>query len=227
MSTIYSINFENETPDTWTLCVYQTLPDSPGLDSVSWKQTKVPTHGSSGVQWGIQYLACLADYKQTGGKGVYKASQKLPTSLGKAWDCVYMDDVQQLIASGTTTDGQLLLANKSQKLANLAIGMDGDIALVKSNVYSGNNAQFVVKPKYYVALYTNLTQGEVISGNQVHGPLEVVFAGGETEKNYVARIEGSNFIFEETNSNYKVVAPYAQVLERVEQLENRSKELTL
>lgn len=217
MATTYSINFENQTPETWTLCVYQTLPDSPGLDSVSWKQTRVPTQGVSGVQWQIQYLACLANYKQTGGKGVYKASQKLPTDLGKAWDCVYNDGVQQLIASGSTTSGQLLLANKSQKLANLAIGVDGDIALVKSNVYSGNNAQFVVKPKYYVALYTNLTQGEVISGNQIHGPLEVVFAGGDTEKDYVARIEGSNFIFEEVNSNFRIVAPYDQVKERVEQ----------
>jgi len=215
MATTYSINFLNETPETWTLCVYQTLPDSPGLDSVSWKQTRVPTQGESGVQWEIQYLACLANYKQTGGKGVYKASQKLQTDLGMAWDCIYQDDVQQLVAAGSTTQGQLLLSNKSEKMANLAIGMDGDIALVKSNVYSGNNAQFVVKPKYYVALYTNLTQGEVISGNQIHGPLEVVFAGGETEKDYVARIEGSNFIFEEVNSNNKLVAPYEQVQARV------------
>lgn len=215
MATTYSINFSNETPETWTLCVYQTLPDSPGLDSVSWKQTRVPTQGESGVQWQIQYLACLANYKQTGGKGVYKASQKLPTDLGMAWDCIYQDDVQQLVSAGSTTQGQLLLSNKSEKMANLAIGMDGDIALVKSNVYSGNNAQFVVKPKYYVALYTNLTQGEVISGNQIHGPLEVVFAGGETEKDYVARIEGSNFIFEEVNSNNKLVAPYEQVQARV------------
>lgn len=219
MATTYSINFENQTPQTWTLCVYQTLPDSVGLDSVSWKQTRVPTQGISGVQWGIQYLACLADYKQSGGKGVYMASQKLPTNLGKKWDCIYQDDVQQLITSGDTTEGQLLLVNKSQKLANLAIGMDGDIALVKSNVYSGNNAQFVVKPKYYVALYSNLTKGEVISGNQVHGPIEVVFEGGQTEKNYIARIEGANFIFEEVNSGFKVIAPYAQVLERVQELE--------
>jgi hypothetical protein len=219
MATTYSINFENQTPQTWTLCVYQTLPDSPGLDSVSWKQTKVPTYGVSGVQWGIQYLACLADYKQSEGKGVYMASQKLPTNLGKKWDCVYQDDVQQLLSNGDTTEGQLLLLNESQKLANLAIGMDGDIALVKSNVYSGNSAQFVVKPKYYVALYSNLTKGEVISGNQVHGPIEVAFEGGETEKNYVAKIEGSNFIFEEIGSNLKVIAPYAQVLERVKMLE--------
>mgnify|MGYP006157638417 CR=1 FL=1 len=95
--TTYNIDFDNETPDTWTLCVYQELPDSPGLDSVSWKQTTVPKNGTSGVQWNIQYLAALANYKQDGGKGVYKASQKLDTDLGKKWKCEFKDAVQQLI----------------------------------------------------------------------------------------------------------------------------------
>lgn len=213
--TTYQVNFANQAPETWTLCVYQQLPDSIGLDSVSWKQTRVPKGGESGVQWNIQYLACLANYKQDGGKGVYKASQKLNTELGIQWKCDFLDGVQQLSQSGTTTAGQLLITNQSLKLANLGIGMDGDIALVKKDVYSGNNAQFVVKPKYYVALFSNLTQGEVISGNQIHGPLEVVFGGGETVKNYVARVEGSTFIFEEEGTNNKIMAPYAQVQERL------------
>ncbi|TDQ08418.1 hypothetical protein [Pedobacter metabolipauper] len=213
--TTYSVNFENQTNNTWTLCVYQQLPDSIGLDSVSWKQTRVPTQGVSGVQWNTQYLACLANYKQDGGKGVYIASQKLNTELGKQWDCIYADGVQQLTLAGTATAGQLMITNKSQKLANLGIGMDGDIALIKRDVYSGNNAQFVVKPKYYVALYSNLTKGEVISGNQIHGPLEVIFEGGQTVKEYVARIEGATFIFEETGTNFRVSAPLQQINERL------------
>ena len=213
--TTYNIDFDNETPDTWTLCVYQELPDSPGLDSVSWKQTTVPKNGTSGVQWNIQYLAALANYKQDGGKGVYKASQKLDTDLGKKWKCEFKDAVQQLYSDGDTTIGQLLITNQSGKLANLAIGMDGDIALVKSDVYSGNSAQFTVKPKYYVALFSNLVQGEIISGNQIHGPIEVVFDGGQISKEYVAKIEGATFIFEEVGTNNRVVAPYAQIQDRI------------
>lgn len=216
--TTYQVNFANETPNTWTLCVYQTLPDSVGLDSVSWKQTRVPRNGESGVQWDIQYLACIANYKQTGGKGVYKASQKMGTELGIQWVCDYKEGVQQLSQSGTTTAGQLLITNKSLELANLGIGVDGDIALVKRDVYSGNNAQFVVKPKYYVALFSDLTQGEVISGNQIHGPLEIVFSGGQTVKNYVAKIEGSTFVFEEIGTKNRAEAPYSQIEARVEAL---------
>ncbi|KAB7704680.1 hypothetical protein GBN32_17375 [Plesiomonas shigelloides] len=210
--TEYSIDFQNDTPDTWTLCVYQTLPDSPGLDSVSWKQTTVPSSGESGVEWSISYLAAIVDYKQTGGKGVYKASQKKTTTLGEQWDVVFKDNVQQLIESGPTTDGQLLINNKSGLLSNLAIGMDGSIALVKRNVYNENSAQFNVKPKYWVALYSNLTQGEVISGNQLHEPIEVVFGKGETNKKFIARIDGHTFVFEEENSQRQLSMPYSQIL---------------
>lgn len=213
--TTYTVNFANETPDKWTLCVYQELPESPGLDSVAWKQTTVPTQGESGVQWTIQYLACLADYRQTGGKGVYKASQKLGTNLGQKWKCIYNEDVQELQTDGSTTAGQLLIANQSLRLANLGIGMDGDISLVKKDVYSGNNAQFTVKPTYYVALFKNLTKGEVISGNQIHGPLQVVFDGGQETKDYVARIEGETFIFEEVGTSNRAEAPIKEMNERI------------
>ncbi|PCI31074.1 MAG: hypothetical protein COB60_12790 [Flavobacteriaceae bacterium] len=221
----YKINFSNETKDTWTLCVYQELPDSPGLDSVSWKQTTVPQSGFSGVKWNIEYLAGIADYQQEGGKGVYTASQKLDTNLGQKWKCLFKDSVQQLFEDGSTTEGQLLIENESERLANLAIGMDGDIALVKSDVYSGNNAQFTVKPKYYVALFTDLVQGEIISGNQIHGPLEIVFDGGQTEKSYVAKIEGATFIFEEVGTSNRVEASYAQVEDRIRSINYRRRVL--
>ena len=217
--TIYNIDFRNDTPRTWTLCVYQTLPDSAGLDSVSWKQSAAAQGGETGVQWEINYMACLANYKQMQGKGVYKSAQKLETELGKEWDIVYDQNVQQLQSKGSTTPGQLLISNNSGALANPGIGMDGDIALVKRDVYSNNSAQFVVKPTYWVALYTDLTKGEVISGNQVHGPLKVQFTGGKTGLTYIARLEGENFIFEEEGGSARVEAPMSEMNERIEKLE--------
>lgn len=216
--TTYSINFTNNTPETWTLCVYQTLPSSPGLKSVSWKQTTVPHGGVSGVQWEINYQACLAGYKQIGGKGVYKASQILQTDLGQQWDAVYKDNVQQLEAAGATDPGKLLIQNKSGALANPAIGVDGSIALVKSDVYSGNDAQFLVDPTYWVALYSDVTLGEVISGNQVHGPLMVKFDGGATSLDFEAEIQNETFVFKQTGSGLQMSAPVNEVKTRVQNL---------
>ncbi|EIF8947090.1 hypothetical protein RAL73_003321 [Vibrio cholerae] len=214
-TTTYTIDFENKTNETWTFCVYQTLPESPGLDSVSWKQTTIPKSGISGVEWDINYLVALASYKQKGGKGVYHASQSLATELGKKWEAIFDDGVQQLIESGDTTAGQLLIENKSDHLANFGIGMDGDIALVKKNVYSGNSAQFSVKPTYWVAIYKDLTQGEVISGNQIHGPLKVTFEGGQTDKKFIAKIQGNRFIFEEVGTDNSMSILYSQAVERL------------
>ncbi|MBC8754663.1 hypothetical protein H2O64_08250 [Kordia sp. YSTF-M3] len=213
MSTNYSIEFGNETNDTWTLCIYQKFPESPGLESVSWKQTRVPKGGNSALQWNINYSACLVNYKQNNSKGVYSASQKLYTDLGKKWSCVFKEGVQQLESDGTAELGHLVIENKSLKRADLGIGVDGDLALVQKNVYSANSAQFIAKPKYYAALFRNLTKGEVISGNEIHPPIEVVFDGGQTEKKFIAKVEGSKFIFEEVGTNTRFEAPYDEIKE--------------
>lgn len=216
--TVYTIDFDNETPDTWTFAVYQTLPTSPGLDSVSWKQTKVPTSGSSGVQWSINYLVGIANYRQIGGKGVYTSSQKLGTELGMQWRAVLKDDVQQLVSDGTTAKGQVLIKNQSTLLANLAIGMDGDLALVQGKVPSGADAQFMVAPTYWVALFNNLQKGEVISGNTVIGPLKVTFPSGKTALNYRAYIDGEKIVFTDDMGNLST-ASMTQVKSRILELE--------
>ncbi|WP_197696970.1 hypothetical protein [Bradyrhizobium sp. ORS 285] len=216
-NTSYFIDLQNSTPDTWTMSVYQTLPSSPGLKSLSWKQTTVPKNGESGVQWNINYLVGVANYKQSGGKGVYKASQKLGTSLGQKWACRFEDGAQQLFEDGGTSAGQVLIQNQSGDFANLGIGMDGDLALVQSDVYSGNNAQFEVTPTYWVALYKDVVQGEVISGNQVHGPIKVVFPSGVTQLTFEAYIDGKQFVFKEQGGT-ALVAPVEQVERRLRML---------
>ncbi len=190
-SAVYSIDFTNDTNDTWTFAVYQTLPSSPGLKSLSWKQTTVPRGGESGVQWTIEYLVAVLKYQQAGGKGVYKSSQKLGTSLGDAWEVVYKSGAQQLAEAGSApTKGQVTVANKSGQLADIGIGMDGDVALVQPQVFSGAGANFEVEPTYWVAMYKDIVKGEVISGAQVAGPIKVKFFNGATAIAYRAWTEG-------------------------------------
>ncbi len=114
--TVYTVDFINSTPDTWTLGVYQTLPASPGLTSVSWKQTTVPRSGESGVQWTVDYLVGIANYSQVGGKGVYKASQKLATNLGQRWAARFEGGAQQLFPNGSANPGQVVIDNEFGRL---------------------------------------------------------------------------------------------------------------
>jgi hypothetical protein len=221
-STTYSCDFQNDTPDTWTFCVYQTLPSSPGIQSVAWKQTTVPQSGESGVEWNISYLACLLNYRQSGGKGVYKASQKLTTNLGTAWKAVFENSSQQLLPDGSAPQkNMVLIKNKSGQLADLGFGMDGDVSMVKSNVYSDNSAQFIVEPMYWVALFKDLVKGEVISGNQIHGPLPAKFLGGFNNLSYRAWIEGETFNFKEEKSGQLVSAPLSEMQTKINIINSR------
>ncbi len=221
-STRYTCDFENDTKETWTFCVYQTFPQSTGIQSVAWKQTTVPKSGNSGVEWEISYQACILNYRQSSGKGVYKASQSLPTELGDKWKVIFEDNVQQLSQDGSApSKNMVLIHNQSSRLADLGIGMDGDVAAVKPGVYSDNDAQFVVEPTYWVALFKDLEKGEVISSNQIHGPLEAKFAGGLTSLNYRAWIEGETFRFKEQNSEQLWIAPVSEIQTKLNIIQSR------
>jgi hypothetical protein len=177
----YYVNFNNQTDRTWTMAVYQTFPESPGLDSVAWKRTTVPTKGFSGVTWAVEYNVALADYEQTTPLGVYTSSQVLGTGLGSEWEVVFLDDVQQLKfvgALGSDLKDYIVVHNNSGLVANPGIGMSGYGSAYQRDVLSNNAAQFKVTPVYWVGLFRNVQLGEVISSNVESGPLRLEFEGG-------------------------------------------------
>ena len=189
----YYVNFKNLTDRTWTMAVYQTFPESPGLDSVAWKRTTVPTHGFSGVTWAVEYNVALADYEQTTPLGVYTASQVLDTALGSEWEVVFKDDVQQLNFVGTLGSDlkdYIVVHNDSGLMANPGIGMSGYGSAYQRDVLSNNAAQFKVTPVYWVGLFRNVQLGEVISSNVESGPLRLEFDGGSNVVNITANRNG-------------------------------------
>ncbi|KVT60924.1 hypothetical protein WK55_11425 [Burkholderia ubonensis] len=190
--TTYYVDFNNNTQQTWTMGVYQTLPNSIGLESVSWKQTTVPQSGNSGVEWDVFYNVAIANYQQVGGVGVYKASQTLRAELGSAWQCVFQDNVQQLVpASASVPSDSILISNVSNNLANLGIGMSGQGSVYKKGVVSGASAQFQVTPTYWFGLFNSLVLGEVISSNVVVGPQQLVYPGGQNLATVTAYMDGN------------------------------------
>jgi rhizosphere induced protein len=193
MAEQYYVDFINNSGRTWTMGVYQTLPESVGLESVAWQQTTVANGGESGVEWAVDYVALLSSYRQTGGKGVYKASQKLPTSLGTRWKIVYKEGLQQLEPDGTADrPDQIIIFNDSGELANPGIGMSNEGSVYKRDVLSGSGGQFVVTPTYWVGLFNDLVRGQVISSNVVVGPEKLVFPSGFNQATVTATLDGSS-----------------------------------
>lgn len=191
----YYVDFQNNTDRVWTMAVYQTLPQSTGLDSVSWLQASAAQGGNTGVQFDLTYNVALANYSQDGGRGVYKASQTLGADLGTAWEIVMEDGVQQLKPAGQADlPQQILIRNTSNKNANPGIGMSGSGSVFKRNVNSGAAAQFQVTPSYYVGLFNDVKKGEVISSNVIVGPKNIKYPSGETLATVTADLDGSTII---------------------------------
>jgi hypothetical protein len=191
--TQYFVDFNNETKQTWTMSVYQTLPHSIGLDSVAWKKTTAPQGGQTGVKWDVDFNVALAEYVQIGGIGVYKSSQTLSSLLGKSWDCIMLDKVQQLVPNEKVVDPNTILINNiSNALANLGIGMSGQASIFKQKVVSGASAQFTVTPTYYVGLFNDVLLGEVISSNVIVGPQELKYPDGQNLATLTAYMSGSS-----------------------------------
>jgi len=191
----YYVNFANMTDRTWTMAVYQTFPESPGLDSVAWKRTTVPTHGFSGVDWTVEYNVALADYAQTTPLGVYTASQVLDTQLGSEWEVIFQDEVQQLnfVGSlGSDLREYIVIHNDSGLVANPGIGMSGYGSAYQRDVLSNNAAQFKVTPVYWVGLFRSVVLGEVISSNVEAGPLRLEFDGGNNVADISAYRKGDS-----------------------------------
>jgi len=212
----YYVTFNNNTPDAWTLGVYQTLPSSAGLDSVSWLQSATPTHGTSTVEWEINYNVAIAQYVQENGIGVYEpdSAQILDAQLGTMWNIEWDGNVQSLVQVGTAPqDDQIIITNQSNHLANPGIGMNGSAALYQNQVYSGAQAEFIVQPVYWVALFNSLVLGEVISSNVSVGPHQLTFSGTNSAT-VTASIQGENIVMDVTYGNRTSVG-MNQLSERV------------
>jgi len=211
----YYVDFQNNTDRVWTMAVYQTLPNSTGLDSVSWLQASAATGGSTGVQFDLTYNVALANYSQDDGRGVYKGTQILPADLGTAWEIVFDQGVQQLKPAGSAPlPQQILINNNSNKIANPGIGMSGSGSVYKRNVNSGAAAQFQVTPSYYVGLFNDVKKGEVISSNVIVGPKNLKYPSGETQATVTADLDGANIILR-IDYGSTVSASLAQVDSRI------------
>lgn len=222
----YTCDFNNKTTNTWTMAVYQTIPSSIGLQSVSWQQSTAPQSGQTGVLWNVDYNVALGNYTQTGGIGVYKATQILPANLGEAWQAVFKDGTQQLLKVGPNSmPDQITIQNNSNDFANLGIGMSGNASVYQYQVNSGASAQFQVTPTYYVGLFNNLKLGTVISTNVTVGPLTLAYPQGQTAATLTATLSGAQIklalSYGPSPSEAAVAAPVSFLSVSLSEVENR------
>ncbi|CAG8441142.1 13842_t:CDS:2 [Ambispora leptoticha] len=200
----YFVDFINEVPDeTLTFGVYQTFPNTPGIDSVAWLRADVPESGTAGVKFTETYCVVNADYYDDDAKGRYKASQILDTQLGTAWSLIDKDTISQFdkkSVGSSNASNLIVIRNNSKTTASLGIGMSGKLSAIKRKVYVGATAAFKVTPVIYVGVFTDLEVGEVITDDVILSNSKIVFDGNNVAT-IRAYLKGHQFKLDVTYGN--------------------------
>ncbi|CAG8492111.1 10238_t:CDS:2 [Ambispora gerdemannii] len=161
----YYLDFVNEVPnEILTFGVYQTYPNTPGIDAVAWLRADVPENGFSGVSFAKTYCVVNANYDNPEAKGRYASCQVLDTTLGTSWEIVEKNGVAQFNdkhVGDSNDDDLIVIKNLSRSIASLGVGMSGKLAAIKKRVYVGATAAFKINPIYYVGIFADLEVGTV------------------------------------------------------------------
>ncbi|CAG8491990.1 10232_t:CDS:2 [Ambispora gerdemannii] len=201
--TDYFVDFINDVPDdTLTFGVYQTFPNTPGIDSVAWLRADVPESGTAGVKFTETYCVVNADFYDDDSKGRYKASQTFNTNLGTAWELIDKDTISQFSkkTSSSNADNLIVIKNNSKTTASLGIGMSGKLSAIKRKVYVGATAAFKVTPVIYVGIFTDLEIGEVITDDVILSNSKITFDGNNVVT-IRAYLKGHQFKLDVSYSN--------------------------
>ncbi|CAG8441229.1 13850_t:CDS:10 [Ambispora leptoticha] len=171
----FYVDFYNDIPSTYvedgallTFGLYMKYPKAPGLNNIAWLKADVPEKGMAGVSFKKEYSVISAYYNDEDQIGVYNSRQIFKTELGKEWTLTKYRKIAQFEKT-TTYSGNpnvISIQNKSGNLAHLGIGIDGRLACVKP-VYDGAKTAFKVNETYFVGVFNELVEGQVITGLQI------------------------------------------------------------
>ena len=189
----FSLEFVNQTPDTWVLSLYVENPDQ-DLISVSWMNSNVPPNGHIKMSWTDELFACLCSEEDEIENEIFSIGQKFETDIGDFWQCVVKDDVVQL-AEGTPTGFEnVTIQNVSGKEVNPGLAIGESLALVRKQMYSGLQVAFEFPYVIKAALFYSLKPGEVIMGQEATNVITIDYLKFNSFS-LQAKIEGETMVF--------------------------------
>jgi hypothetical protein len=160
----FTVNFANQTQQTWTLAIYLTSPEQ-SLDSVCWKQTTAPQSGKGIPQsWDPQILSAAIGF-YTKSSMTYSTLQDLQAAPGSAWKIEPDGGTVQLVPDGSAQlPTQIQILNATGALASPGLGVAGAGALFCRDVLSGVSVAFEIDALVYsVEAFDTMAPGQLIT----------------------------------------------------------------
>lgn len=174
MSTTYTINVKNESKQTGSFCVYQTIPNQDTLNiySLAWFSKAAHPDVNIAFSWTIDYSFMWAETGVLKNGTTFIASQTLPAdpSSSRLNSKIFShDDDGFFFKDGDSKPLGALSINTDStipnKIASLGVGMSGKAALAV-DAYSNTSYSFQPHPTYWIA-FGDYKQGKVIDVNRM------------------------------------------------------------
>ena len=193
----YTVRFKNSTEHAYHFAVYQKYPNSPGLDSVAWQVRGLGPGATGRVDWKLDYQVAIADWDADNGQ--FSGSQLRTASLGQVYEVTTEEtDIPNIKSKPVKTTGPGLIKLQNNTDPALAVTMgfaiDSKLVAVEKQVQAGEAAEFSVHPKYYVACYRDIKQGQLVSEAIELGVVTLEFKHENTDYSVEATSEAGRIV---------------------------------
>jgi len=178
MASSYTVHFKNSTKNAYHFAIYQKYPNSPGLESVAWQVRGLGPGATNRVDWTLDYQVAIADWDDDNQQ--FSGSQLKAASLGHVYEVkTTQGDIPVINPNPTETTGPGLIKLQNNtnpaKAVTMGFAIDRELVAAQKQVDAGEAGEFSVHPKYYVACFRNIKQGQLVSEGIELGPVLLEF----------------------------------------------------
>lgn len=194
MAKTYTLEFKNSTKESYHFAVYQKFPSSPGLSSIAWQVRGVPPTGTYSVQWELSYGVAITNWDPS--SRIYSGQQIQSAQLKHSYEVSTDENGIPSINPkpvGNIAAGTVELKNNTNQKLGMGFTVGGKIIAAERGVHGGESTLFNVHPKYYVACYRAIKEGQLVDEAVEIGPVMVEFKDGYTAYTVEAAVDDGRY----------------------------------
>ena len=184
MAKTYTVQFKNSTENPYHFAIYQKYPNSPGLESIAWQVRGLAPSATNRVDWTLDYQVAIADWDSNASQ--YSGGQMIPAKLGQSYEVVTLEsDIPSINPNPTAPTGKEFIKLKNNthppKKVTMGFAINHKLIAAQKDVAAGEIVEFKVHPKYYIACYRAIEEGQLVSEGVMLQPVTLEFQNDYTD----------------------------------------------
>ena len=154
------------------------------MDSVAWQVRGLGPGANNRADWSLDYQVVITKWDKNDGQ--YSGGQKKTAILGQSYQVVTDGtDIPAIdrTPTGPAGKGVITLKNNTHPAKKVTMGfaIDRKLVAAEKDVDAGEIVEFKVHPKYYIACYRAIEEGQLVSEGVVLKPVTLEFQNEYTD----------------------------------------------